>query len=133
MTMAGEDPRDHAQFGAAWLAGYVAALSGSRIDCITLGGLTGPRGLLGPSGKRRPSFDIARQIAISAGTRRLVSKSSQANRVAAFGGLSSSGDASVLVANLTNLPQSVRLMEKETFSLKPFECRELSICTFDGT
>jgi D-apionolactonase len=125
--MADEDPRDHALFGAAWLTGYVAALSGSRIQCITLGGFTGPRGILGSAGDRYPNFAVAKHIANAAGMRRLICKSNDARRAVAFGAIGPSDDASIFVANLTEQPQSVCLAGQKTLSLRPFECRELVI------
>ncbi|GJH29410.1 hypothetical protein [Caballeronia novacaledonica] len=132
ITMADEDPRDRALFGAAWLTGYVAALSGSSIDCITLGGFTGPRGVLGSAGDRYPNFAIAKHIANFAGMRRLICKSSHAKRVTAFGAVGPSGDANIIVANLTELPQSAYLLGQKKISLRPFECRELVIPARDA-
>jgi hypothetical protein len=126
ITMADEDPRDHAQFGAAWLTGYVGALSGSGVECITLGGFTGPRGVVGPSGQFYPTFTVARQIAHGAGKRRLVCRSSNSQRVMAFGAVDAFGGAKILIGNLTDRPQGVHLGQ-ETLSLRPFECRELTI------
>ena len=127
IAMAGDDPREHALFGAAWLAGYVAALCGSNIECITLGGFTGARGLLGAAGQRYPVFNVAQQIANRAGKRRLICTSNRTDRAVAFGSVDGHGDASIFVANLTDRPQSVSLIGLEPLSVAPFECRDIAI------
>ena len=37
VAMTGDDPRQRGLFGAAWLAGYAAALDGARLERLTLG------------------------------------------------------------------------------------------------
>jgi hypothetical protein len=133
ITMAAEDPRDHAQFGAAWLTGYAAALCGSRVACITLGGFTGPRGVVGPAGQRYPVFSVARQIANGAGKQRIICKSNKADRVTGFGSVDGSGDADIFVANLTSRSQSVCLTGHRPISLTPFECREVKMSFREAT
>ncbi|HXZ06579.1 MAG TPA: hypothetical protein VEI25_00830, partial [Paraburkholderia sp.] len=133
VTMADEDPRDHARFGAAWLTGYVASLSGSHIECITLGGFTGPRGVLDSAGRRYPVFAVARQIGRGNGKRRVICNPDHSDRVAAFGSIDALGAATILVANLTGRQQSVHVNGQQSFSLGPFECRELSVQVHQGT
>ncbi|QCP50313.1 hypothetical protein FAZ95_14715 [Trinickia violacea] len=124
IPMAEEDPREHARFGAAWLAGYAASLSGANIECLTLGGLTGPRGIISHSGQRYPAFYVARLLASMAGTRRVVCRSGGAGSIVGFGATDERGVTRVLVANLTGRLQSARMVGGAPLSLTPFSCFE---------
>lgn len=109
IPMANGDPRSQARFGAAWLLGYAAQVAAAGLDVLTLGPLTGPRGLLGPAG-RYPAFAIAAALASLAGRHALPVSSSAPDRVLALG--ASDGDRRELwAANLTGRVQRCRLPE----------------------
>ncbi|WP_321790581.1 hypothetical protein [Burkholderia pyrrocinia] len=127
IAMASEDPRDHAQFGAAWLAGYIASLAGAHVDCVTLGGFTGPRGVVGDAGQGYPVFAVARLVAGVAGSRRVICRTSRTDRVTAFGAADVDGNMHVLVANMTGRSQVVRISGGKPVTLGPFACEQLAI------
>jgi hypothetical protein len=108
IAMAEDDPRQHGLFGAAWLAGYAAALADADLECLTLGALTGPRGLIGDDGQRYPVFAIAAVLARLAGTGRIECRSSRGSDVAAFAARSVSGVTTLVLANLTPDEQRCR-------------------------
>jgi len=111
VAMAGDDPRQRGLFGAAWLAGYAAALEGARLECLTLGALAGPRGLIdasaGPS--RDPAFHVASAIARMAGANRLHCRPESPRDVAGFGAREGDGRLRLVIANLTAESRTVRL------------------------
>jgi hypothetical protein len=109
IAMAEDDPRQHGLFGAAWLAGYAAALADADLECLTLGALTGPRGLISDDGQRYPVFAIAAVLARLAGAERIECRSSRGGDVAAFAGRTVSGVTTLVVANLTPDEQRCRL------------------------
>jgi D-apionolactonase len=125
IAMAADDPRQHAQFGAAWLAGYAAALAGAALECLTLGGLTGPRGLVGSGTppQRYPVFHVAAALARFAGKARLRFEVTEGQRdaLACVGVSGDEGGVRGLIANLTDQPQTVRMMNRE-WTLAPFAC-----------
>jgi D-apionolactonase len=131
IAMAERDPRQRALFGAAWLAGYAAALSGARLETLTLGALTGPRGLAdvavaanatnatnahsdegGAHGidpvRRYPAFHIARALAEMAGATRLQC-SADSRDIACIASRDVSGRIRLLVANLTDTGRAVTI------------------------
>jgi D-apionolactonase len=116
IAMAADDPRQHAQFGAAWLAGYAAALAGAAIECLTLDGLTGPRGLIGSGAAphRYPAFHVAAALARFAGKPRLRFEVGEGRRnaVACVGVHGGNGRLQGLIVNLTDQPQAVRVTSK---------------------
>lgn len=111
IAMAGDDPRQHAQFGAAWLAGYAAALAGAGVESLTLGGFTGPRGLVGSGDEvqRYPMFHIAAALAHMAGGARLRCEVSKPRAVACFGVHDEQGKVRGVIANLTAQPLTVQV------------------------
>ncbi|MEX3940077.1 hypothetical protein AB4Y44_11120 [Paraburkholderia sp. BR10937] len=113
VAMAANDPRQRALFGAAWLAGYAAALEGAGIETITLGALTGPRGLAAVEGNtpaRYPVFDVAKALARVAGAARLrVTRSGDAVRIACVAVRHADGAIELVLANLTSEPREVQL------------------------
>jgi hypothetical protein len=111
VAMAGDDPRQRGLFGAAWLAGYAKALEGAALECLTLGALTGPRGLIDPASgpARYPMFHVAAAIARMAGMDRLQCGTANPREVACFGARDAKGRLRLVVANLTPDPCTVRL------------------------
>ncbi|WP_118185178.1 hypothetical protein [Paraburkholderia phosphatilytica] len=114
IAMAAFDPRQQALFGAAWLAGYAAALAGARIDTLTLGALTGARGLADSNGTgaRYPVFYVAAALARVAGARRLRCdvSGSDSREIACLASRDRDGRRlRVLIANLTDAVRGIRL------------------------
>ncbi|TDN62265.1 hypothetical protein [Paraburkholderia sp. BL10I2N1] len=113
ITMAGFDPRQTALFGGAWLAGYAAALEGAQIDTLTLGALTGERGLAEVSDgvTRYPMYAVARALAAMSGSNRLPVAVAAAERsaIACIAARDAQGRIRVVVANLTDRARTVRL------------------------
>jgi len=110
IAMAACDPRQRALFGGAWLAGYAAALAGARIDTLTLGALTGARGLADVSDgvRRYPMFDVAKALARMAGATRLVCAGVNLREIACVAARDAQGQLHLLIANLTDSRQEVR-------------------------
>jgi hypothetical protein len=111
IAMAGFDPRQQALFGAAWLAGYAAALAGARLETLTLGALTGERGLAGIEQQavaRYPAFHVAKALARMSGMTRLRITGIDPREIACVAARDSNGRVQLLVANLTDVPRSVR-------------------------
>ncbi|CAG4918003.1 D-apionate lactonase [Paraburkholderia gardini] len=115
VAMAGDDPRQRGLFGAAWLAGYAMALEGAALECLTLGALTGPRGLAGgladsaTDPARYPVFHVAAALARMAGRSRLQCRSERPRDVACFGARDAGGRLRLIIANLTPEKRTVRL------------------------
>jgi hypothetical protein len=111
VAMTSDDPRQRGLFGAAWLAGYAAALDGAGLECLTLGGLAGPRGLVDASIQpaRYPVFHVAAAMARMAGASRLLCRSERPLEIACFGAHSVDGHLRVIVANLTPESRTVML------------------------
>ncbi|HEY4804315.1 MAG TPA: hypothetical protein VIH96_17015 [Paraburkholderia sp.] len=112
VAMAADDPRQRALFGAAWLAGYAAALEGAAIETLTLGALTGPRGLadVGSGAPARyPIFAVAMALSRMAGASRLrVTRSGDAARVACLAARHADGTIELVLANLSDAPREVQ-------------------------
>jgi D-apionolactonase len=113
VAMAADDPRQRALFGAAWLAGYAAALEGARIETLTLGALTGPRGLADVEGgtlARYPVLHVAKALARMAGAVRLrVTGGGDGTGIACLAARHADGAMALVLANLTSEPHDVRL------------------------
>ncbi|HWT37022.1 MAG TPA: hypothetical protein VN289_12105, partial [Paraburkholderia sp.] len=111
IAMAASDPRQRALFGGAWLAGYAAALAGARVDTLTLGALTGARGLADVSDgvQRYPMFEVAKALARAAGARRLACAGVSPREIACVAARDARGQMHLMVANLTGSTHSIRL------------------------
>ncbi|SAK46233.1 hypothetical protein AWB79_01096 [Caballeronia hypogeia] len=111
IAMASFDPRQTALFGAAWLAGYAAALEGARVETFTLGALTGERGLadVADGVKRYPMFAVARALAAMAGWNRIAAVSNDRAGIACVAARNAQGQMRVVIANLTGKPRELRL------------------------
>ncbi|APA89710.1 hypothetical protein BJG93_30025 (plasmid) [Paraburkholderia sprentiae WSM5005] len=132
MAMAGFDPRQTALFGGAWLAGYAAALEGARIDTLTLGALTGERGLADVSDgvKRYPMYEVARALAAMAGSDRLAVAVAAAERsaIACLAARDAQERIRIVIANLTDSEREVRLtLRGGTVSFHAFICDEKTV------
>ncbi|MCX5541028.1 hypothetical protein M3A49_16230 [Paraburkholderia sp. CNPSo 3076] len=118
VAMAANDPRQRALFGATWLAGYAAALEGAGIETLTLGALTGSRGLADVDGNtpaRYPVLDVAKALARMAGAARLrVTGSGAAAGIACLAARHADGAIELVLANLTSEPREVQLEFDET-------------------
>jgi D-apionolactonase len=129
IAMAERDPRQRALFGAAWLVGYAAALSGAKVETFTLGALTGARGLAdfagtangingangehGASGsadglRLYPAFHIARALAQMAGATRLHC-THESRDIACIASRDVNGRMHLLLANLTDTTRTVTI------------------------
>ncbi|SIT51528.1 conserved hypothetical protein [Paraburkholderia piptadeniae] len=111
IAMAACDPRQRALFGGAWLAGYAAALAGARIDTLTLGALTGARGLADVSDgvRRYPMFKVAKALARMAGATRLMCVGVNPREIACVAARDAYGHIHLVIANLTDASHAVRL------------------------
>ncbi|MBN3756185.1 hypothetical protein G3N95_24815 [Paraburkholderia sp. Tr-20389] len=111
IAMAAGDPRQRALFGGAWLAGYAAALAGARIDTLTLGALTGARGLADVSDgvRRYPMLDVAKALARMAGATRLACAGVNPREIACVAARNARGQIHLVIANLTGSTCFVRL------------------------
>ncbi|MEM5318388.1 hypothetical protein [Paraburkholderia sp. JHI869] len=120
IAMAADDPRQRALFGAAWLAGYAAALQGARIETFTLGALTGPRGLAvaehGVSVRPYPLLHVAKALARMAGATRLHVVHGDAARAVCLAARHANGAIELVLANLTSEACEVRLTFDETLT-----------------
>ena len=123
MTMSEEDPRQKGLFAAAWMIGYAAATADAGLDVLTLGGLTGPFGVV-ENDRLRPAFHAAKALATLSGKPATRVISSDPARVLALAG----GDT-VLIANLTgdsvNVEMSgigsVAILDEGSFALASVE------------
>ncbi|TDY15522.1 hypothetical protein B0G81_8571 [Paraburkholderia sp. BL6665CI2N2] len=112
IAMTVDDPRQRGLFGAAWLAGYAAALGGAALEHLTLGAFVGPRGLIDSSSTalaRYPVFHVAAALARMAGEPLLRCESTRARDVACFGTSSRDGTVRLVMANLTAERRTVRV------------------------
>ncbi len=101
--MAERDPRQRAAFGAAWAAGYAAAIAASGVAVWCPGPFAGPRGLVEDGGRPHPAFDAVRALARLAGAR------VREAQVAPRHGARLMTDAGGLVANLGPEPATIEL------------------------
>ncbi|MEM5422324.1 D-apionate lactonase [Paraburkholderia ferrariae] len=135
VAMAANDPRQRALFGAAWLAGYAAALEGAGIETLSLGALTGPRGLADVEGHtpaRYPVLDVAKALARMAGASRLhVTRSGHVARIACLAGRHADGAIELVLANLTSEPREVQLEFDEAIPTS-LQATSLDECTLGG-
>ena len=59
------DPRMRAQFGAAWIAGYLATLARTWVQSVSIGASTGPLGIIYRKGEHaQPYFDQAKETCV---------------------------------------------------------------------
>ncbi len=59
------DPRMRAQFGAAWIAGYIATLARTGVQSVSIGATTGPLGIIYRKGEQvQPYFDSAKEARV---------------------------------------------------------------------
>jgi hypothetical protein len=125
MPMADEDPRQDGQYAAAWTIGYAAATELAGLDLLTLGPLTGPRGLIGEAGPR-PVFRAVQDLAAMSGGTRLACRSSAPGEVAAVAS-ANHGRTLLLVANLTPVDQIVAIDGAGKVTLGAFGTRKIAM------
>jgi hypothetical protein len=125
MPMAHEDPRQAGRYAAAWTIGYAAATEQAGLDLLTLGGLTGPRGLIGEAGPR-PVFRAVQDLAAMSGGTRLACRSSAPGKVAAVAS-AGHGRVTVLVANLTPDEQVVAMCGRAKVTLDAYATRKIAM------
>ncbi|HLX28292.1 MAG TPA: hypothetical protein VKV24_07395 [Casimicrobiaceae bacterium] len=110
IALARSDPRTRGLFGAAWTVGYVAQLATMHVDAITLMGLTGEAGIVGPDEQgafaRYPSHFVLERMRGPANVRRVAV--SEPRRVAALA-LCGDNRHELLLANLGVEPIDVEL------------------------
>ncbi|GGF44868.1 hypothetical protein GCM10011611_59090 [Aliidongia dinghuensis] len=109
VAMADADPRQSGLFGAAWLVGYAARMAAAGVEALTLGSLTGPRGLLQGDGNVVPAFHVARDLASLASCRYVPCRSDREDEVLAFAARSAPGETTLLIANLTAAQRRIEL------------------------
>jgi len=115
------DPRMRAQFGAAWIAGYIASLARSGVESVSIGATTGPLGIIHRADKHAqpyfdglkgpavfPSFHVICGLARASGRKMLASQSSDTAKVECIAYKEKKGRI-VWLINLTASNQTVSL------------------------
>ena len=100
MCLAPNDPRQFGRYGAVWTLGLLAAAARARLASVTLGTLTGPRGVLRADGAFSSLGDLLLAVMPMAGQR---VRAETAQGVVMVG----RGNA-MLLANTTNAPVVVQ-------------------------
>ncbi len=106
-TMATNDPRHKALFGAAWTAGYLARAAAAGIHTVTMAASAGPFGLV-ENGKPVPSFHVIKGFAALAGAALMQTVSSNPQELLAIAA-EKAGRGELWVANLTAEDRRVHL------------------------
>jgi D-apionolactonase len=102
------DPRQRGLFGAAWNLGLLAAAARGGLNRISLGSVTGPRGVIRNSDAVYPAYHVLAGLAPASGTRRIEALSSAPSSVTALAHRSKSGPV-LWLANLTAAPRKVKV------------------------
>ena len=119
LTMATDDPRHGAQFGAAYAAGYLARAALGGLDLVTLGALTGPFAILSDDAPT-PLFRALGCFAGLAGFATLQAASSDPRGVLAAAAEGPRG-RTLVVVNIGPEPRLVRLAGLATAALSILE------------
>ncbi|MDP9138125.1 MAG: hypothetical protein M3N38_08095 [Pseudomonadota bacterium] len=106
-TMATDDPRHKALFGAAWTVGFLARAAAAGIDTVTIGAPAGPFGLVS-DGNPVPAFHVMKGFAGLAGAATVQTASSNPQEILAAAA-ERAGGREVWIANLTPAQRMVRL------------------------
>ena len=121
VCLAENDPRQRGLFNAAWTLAYVAACARGGVEAVAMSAPTGPFGVLHRKGEApKPGFDgtadalypVFHALAALAGLSGkplLEATVSRAGRVAVLAVADADGGKTLLLANLTAVPQTVRL------------------------
>lgn len=72
VALAAADPRSRAQFGAAWMLGYVITLADAGVQAVSLSALSGPAGVLALAGGKAEPHPAFHLLALQRGGRRLL-------------------------------------------------------------
>ena len=120
------DPRMRAQFGAAWIAGYIATLARTGVQSVSIGATTGPLGVIYRKGEQvQPYFDNAKKACVypsfhvisgltrAAGRKMVSSTSSDTSKVECIAYKQRKGTILWLI-NLTAKAQTVNLSGQGT-------------------
>jgi len=105
---AGPDPRRSTPFAAAWTFGAIAGLALGGAWSATLHEVTGPAGVVGPDGAPYPVLEVLDLLAPLAGE--AVTAASVPDPLA-LAGLWLDATGELLLANLADTPQAVRVPE----------------------
>jgi hypothetical protein len=117
VAMASWDPRQDGLFAAAWTIGYAARTVEAKLEVLTIGGLTGPFGLLrdgSGAGQVRPVFHVASGLSSLAGKELVGCSSSRPSDILAIGVVGEQRRQTVWVANVTDRKQSVRIVSENS-------------------
>ncbi len=102
------DPRQSSSFGAVWTLGSLLYLTAAEIGSVTLFELTGPLGVIAPSGETLPVYDAIALFSRSRGGRLRPLDSSDPSKAIGFDLLDPNGDPRFrVVANLAPKPQRI--------------------------
>jgi D-apionolactonase len=113
------DPRQNMPFAAVWTLGTLAQLATHpHVGSLTFYETAGPRGVVSETGEAWPVYDVLAALAEAQSV--CPASVDQPLAVAALGLVAADGRRSLLVANLTEQPQSVR-----TSDVKPNEILKL--------
>jgi hypothetical protein len=114
------DPRQRGLFGAAWTLGYVAAFSAGGVACLTMGGATGPSGIIyrkanhvqqwfdDADAKVYPAYHVMAGLATARGSKLVAAKSADPSMIAVLGHRSGRGTV-LWLANLTGSERAVKV------------------------
>jgi hypothetical protein len=120
IPMVNDDPRQRGRFGAAWTAGYAAAIAPAGVAAWVPNAFTGPRGLLDPAGTLLPVGETVRTLARLAGGEVLEAGPLLTRKLAVLA-VRSGPTTHVLLSNLT--PAPLRIDRGGPHMLAPFEVR----------
>ncbi len=118
ICMAGSDPRQFSQFGAAYAAGYAASISEAGLDYWTPSTFTGPCGIVSEDNRLSPMGETLCKLAKFAGKPVFEVANTHPGKVAAF----CIGSHKIL-ANLAPGPKNITVNDGESVQLGPYEVR----------
>lgn len=143
--LAGADPRQRGLFAAAWHVGYAATVAPHDIDSLIVGAPIGAFGLVDapnteasagerPAARLVPAFHAVAALARGGGKRRIETSVSDASAIAALA-WRDEDRATLLLANLTAVPQVVRLADGEaagSWRARALDAASYDLATTDG-
>ncbi|MEQ1805983.1 MAG: hypothetical protein ABL900_11465 [Burkholderiaceae bacterium] len=122
ICLAQMDPRMRGVFGAAWILGYVATLTRSGVDAITIGAPTGPLGIIyRKTGYVQPGYDelaapavypafhVVSGLSRGAGATLVDAACSNPQKVQSLAYRAKAGGTTLWLANLTAQNQEVQI------------------------
>jgi hypothetical protein len=120
LALADFDPRHLAQFGAAWTAGYAAAVAHAGLEVLALHHSHGPSGPFAGEERRVPAWRVMEILAASAGAQ-AYSVDGLGPGLSGIAWVSPNKPPRVMLTNLTATPISVALEVEENVELGAFE------------